>query len=95
MAQRDSGIHFAPREHQADGTADRDATPQHAHLLAMQAHAVMVEQLNHTTGRARQWRGQGSARMQHEFAEIERVHAIGVLGRVDRIDDGIGVNALR
>ena len=33
--------------------------------------------------------------MQHEFAEIERVHAIGVLGRVDRIDDGIGVNALR
>ena len=55
----------------------------------------MVEQLNHTTGRARQWRGQGSARMQHEFAEIERVHAIGVLGRVDRIDDGIGVNALR
>ena len=32
--------------------------------------------------------------MQHQFAEVVRVHAVGILGRVDHVDDRVLVDAL-
>ena len=32
--------------------------------------------------------------MQHQFAEAVRVHAVGILGRVDHVDDRVLVDAL-
>ena len=93
MAQRDSGVDRLTSQQQTNGTADGDATAQHAHLLAIQIDVVGAQQLDHAARRAWQRRGNVSSGMQHKFAEIIRMHPVGVLLGIDQIDDGVLVDS--
>ena len=63
--------------------------PTHDDLGAGDLHVVAAQQLDDAVGRARQRRGVA----EHQPAEVGRVQAVGVLGRVDQPEDPVLVEA--
>ena len=72
------------------GPADGDPAADHDHVRAVDLHAVVAQQLDDAVRGA----GQRPGLVQHQPAEVRRVQAVGVLGRVDQLQHPVGVDAL-
>jgi hypothetical protein len=87
VAERDGGVLCAPGQQQAQGPAHGDAAADDGDVSARDGHTVAAQQVNDAPRRARQ-----RARLaEDEPAQVDRVQAIRVLGRVHPVQDGVGV----
>jgi hypothetical protein len=84
-----------PGEQQAQRPAHRDAPAEHADLGAGQVDTVAGQQLHDAARGARQRRGDRGVDVEHQPAEVGRVQAVRVLGRVDQLQHPVGVQPLR
>ena len=83
VAERHGGVLGPPGEQQPERPPDGDPAADDDDLRAGDRHVVAAEQLDDADRRARQRPGH----VQHQPAQVHRVQAVGVLGRVHRLED--------
>ena len=76
------------------GPADGHAAAHHEHALAVQVDAVPAQQFHAALGGAGQRGVHGAADVGHQPAQVHRVQAVGVLGRVHGLEDDVLVDVL-
>jgi hypothetical protein len=87
VAERHRGVLGAPGQQQAERAADGDPAPDDGDIGARDGHPVTAQQLGDATRRARQ-----RARLaEDQLAEVDRVQAVRVLGRVHPVEHGVRI----
>ena len=85
VAQGHGGVLGAAGQQQTERATDGDAAADHADLGAVELDVVRAQELDDAARRA----GQRRVGHVHEPAEVDRVQAVGVLGRVDELDGAV------
>ena len=87
VAQRDRGVLGTPGQQQSESAAHGDPAPDDGDVGARDGHPVAAQQFGDPARRARQRAGL----TQDQLAQVGRVQAIRVLGRVHPVEHGVGV----
>ena len=90
VAQGDGGVLAAAGKHQADGAANGHTAADDHGLGAVELNAEASQKVQAAVRGARQ----GRLLVEHELAQIDRVQAIGILGGVDSLEDGVFIQVL-
>ena len=85
VAQGNGGVLAAAGKHQADGATHGNAAADDHGLGAVKLNAEAAQQVQAAIRGTRQ----GCVLVEHELAQIDRVQAIGILGGVDSLEDGV------
>lgn len=88
VAEGDGGVFGGAGEHEAERAADRQAAADDADLGTGDRYAMVTQEFDDAAWRARQRAGHA----QDQAAEIRRVQPVGILGRIDELKDGVGVD---
>ncbi|KNC19685.1 hypothetical protein AC792_04710 [Arthrobacter sp. RIT-PI-e] len=85
------GVALLAGEQETEGPPHGHAASDHEDVEALQLDPVAGEELHDAVRRAGQRRVQLRVDVEHQFPEIGGVQPVGVLGRVDPLEDRVGV----
>src|SRR5487761_973143 len=91
VAERHGGVLGAPGQQQPEGAADGDPAADDGDVRPGDRHVVAAHQLYDPARRA----GQRSPLAEYQPAQVERVQAVGVLARIDPVQDPLRVDVVR